>query len=669
MTRRVLPALLPVLATLVLLVVAGGAGAGVLAVQPGVNEYPVGLTMDVLEDKTASLDIAAVSSPLYASRFRPVAKAQTNYGFTRSALWFRVQLDFSADQGSGRSWHLLEGHPILDQLTFFLPDGAGGWRERVLGDVLPFREREYQLREFVMPLPADVVGSDEPVTLYMRVAGEGALNIGLRLVDQQALAERVSYQQLGFGLFYGALLILFIYNLFLFLSTREKSQLYYIVWLGGFIMLFASLNGLGLQYVWPQFPVMNGWFPVFTCIALWGGLQFTRIFLDIIRDNPRMDAAFRWMTTAVIVVFLLSLLLPRHWMYIIGNVLPVFFAVIMVVAGMVRMRQGYAPARLFVAGWGMLLVGAIVLPLAMLGLLPVNTFTSYSPQFGAVLQGMLLSLALGERMKLLKIENERIQQESHEKLEHMFAQLRSLDADKLRFLHYLSHELNTPLNWMASTRSVDAASMSPELRQMIDAVDAGQQRMIDLVGTVLRYFDLAGENPEQQATAPVAPMWLVDELLREFAPAIAGKKLQVRNRVPADLVVLANEQRLRRALALLVDNAINYSSEGQAIEFGGGTETYGTRGVITVRDHGRGIESDQLPRLFEPFFMVGSHHREGGFGLSLATARLMITNMGGDVRVTSAGRGQGAEFAVILPVRAGAAAGPVAADPGQNPAG
>ncbi|MFZ5757367.1 MAG: sensor histidine kinase [Pseudomonadota bacterium] len=668
MLRRFLPAGLPGLAVLLLVTVfAAAAPAAVLSVEPGVPEYPVGLSMDVLEDKTAALDIAAVSSTLYESRFRPVARAQTNYGFTRSALWFRVQIDFSA--GAGHAWHLVEGHPILDELTFFLPDRSGGWKQVVMGDVLPFDARPYKLREFVLPVPPELVDARQPVTLYMRVAGQGALNVGLRLLDQQALAERVSRQQWGFGLFYGALSILFLYNLFLFLSTRERSQLYYIVWLGGFIMLFASLNGLGLQYVWPHMPALNGWFPVFTCIALWGGLQFTRIFLDIKRDNPRTDAAFRWMITAIIVVFLLALLLPKHWMYILGNAMPVLFAVVMFAAGVVRLRQGYQPARLFVAGWGVLLIGAILLPLSMLGLLPVSTFTTYSPQFGAVLQGMLLSLALGERMKLLKVENERIQQESHEKLEQMFAQLRSLDADKLRFLHYLSHELNTPLNWMTATRAIESSAVSDDVRNMVDAVEAGQQRMIDLVGTVLRYFDLADEDPASQSLAPLAPMWLVDDLLREFSPAIEAKKLQVRNRVPADLVVLANEQRLRRVLALLLDNAINFSSEGQTVEFGGGTETYGTRGVVTIRDQGRGIDGEHLPRLFEPFFMVGSHHREGGFGLSLATARLMISHMGGDMRVRSAGRGQGAEFSVILPARAAAAADPADADPAQTPAG
>ncbi|MFZ5724443.1 MAG: sensor histidine kinase [Pseudomonadota bacterium] len=203
---------------------------------------------------------------------------------------------------------------------------------------------------------------------------------------------------------------------------------------------------------------------------------------------------------------------------------------------------------------------------------------------------------------------------------------------------------------------------------MLQAVETGQQRMIDLVGIVLGYFDLAGEASGTQPVSPVAPMWLVDDLLRAQAAAMAAKKLRVLNQVPADLVVLANEQRLRRVLGYLIDNAVNFSPDGGEIAIGGNTETYGTRGVISVRDHGRGIDSEHLPRLFEPFFMVGSHHRDGGFGLSLATAKLLASHMGGDIRVRSAGRGQGAEFSVVLPI-AGAAVARPAGDPLQSPAG
>jgi len=625
------------------------AGAGVLPVPAGAAQVPVGVQMAVMEDGSALLDIGTVASAAYAARFAPVDRARPNFGFRRSAMWLRLQFDFSAVPGE--QWHLVQNHPLIDEITWFLPREAGGWDAVDMGDSLPFGSRPYALREFVLPIPAALLAAErQPVTVYVRVAGLGALNVDLRLANARGLAESTEAETWRFGLFYGALFVMILYNLFLYAITRERTQLHYLVFLSALAMLFFSLNGFGLQYLWPGVPAINGWFPVFTCLAVWGGLQFTRNFLELRRDSTRTDDLFRWMSHAVGVIFVLGLLLPRHWAYVLGTVLPLFFALVMFAAGVRRLRQGYAPARLFVAAWGVLLAGSVLLPLANLGLLPINAFTTYSPQFGAVLLVLLLSVAIGERMKLLKQENERIQAEGHQKLAQMFGELQQRDADKMRFLNYLSHELNTPLHWLSSARQAHGAI---DAREMGEIVEAGQQRLIDLVAIVMRYFDVAGEDAARVRRAPVAPMWLADDVLRSQSAAIAGKQLEVVNRIPADLAVLASEQRLRQILEVFIDNAIHFSEPGGTVLLDGAVEASGTQARIRVRDQGRGIDATQLPRLFEPFFMVGSHHREGGFGLSLPTARLLATSMGGDVRAESEGRGQGATFSVWLPLPAG----------------
>ncbi|MFP5383116.1 MAG: 7TM diverse intracellular signaling domain-containing protein [Gammaproteobacteria bacterium] len=632
---------------------AGEARAASLTVEDGRHDYPVGEAMAWLQDDSAALDIDVVSSPRYEDQFRPAGADQLNVGFTRSVLWVRLSVDFGA--GAGRNWHLVEGNAMLDELTLYVPAGENGWQRMPLGDTLSFAERPYSLRDFVFPLPPPVTAGDGPVTFYLRVAGQGALNLAPRLMDAQALAEHASHQQWGFGLFYGAMGILLVYNLFLYLAARERTQLDYCIWLGGFTLLFVSLNGIGLQYLWPRLPAINGFFPLFAGVAILGALQFTRRFLDLSQASPRLDVSFLWLGRGVMVLLVAGLLLPRQWFYILGNLMPLLFAVLMLVVGIRRLREGYRPARLFVAGWGVLLVGAILLPLASLGLLPMNTLTMYSPQFGAVLQGVLLSLALGDRLRLLKHENERLQAESREKLEGMFRQLAGQDADKLRFLQYLSRELNAPVDWSGAGRTGGDAGKNA----VVEAADASRQRLMDLMDTVLRYFRVAGEDPGSVPSAPVAPMWLVDDLLRERRAEIDSRRLRVRNRVPAELVVMAAERRLRRILDGLLDNATNHSEDGGEIEITGGIQDNGRAGWITVRDQGAGIDADRQASLFEPFFTgaarsAGRGNGRGGFGLSLPIAGRMVANMGGELRVHSAGRGRGAALTVILPAAGGA---------------
>lgn len=630
-------------------VLTGTARAESLIVVDGRHDYPVGMAMEWLQDELASLDIDAVASARYEDRFHPVGGDQLNVGFTRSVLWVRLNVDFGA--GAGRNWHLVEGNAMLDELTLYAPGGDDGWHRVDLGDTLPFAARPYSLRDFVFPLPPSTTAGDGPMTFYLRVAGQGALNLAPRLMDAQALAERTSRQQWGFGLFYGAMGILLIYNLFLYLTARERTQLDYCIWLGGFTLLFVSLNGIGLQYIWTGLPAVNGFFPLFAGVAILGALQFTRGFLGLSQASPGLDVSFLWLSRSVLALMVIGLFLPRQWFYILGNLMPLLFAVLMLAVGILRLRQGYRPARLFVAGWGVLLVGAILLPLASLGLLPMNTLTMYSPQFGAVLQGVLLSLALGDRLRLLKHENERLATDSREKLEEMFRQLAGQDADKLRFLQYLGRELNAPVDWSGGT----GADSEARAKAVVEAADASRQRLMDLMDTVLRYFRVAGEDPGSVPSVPVAPMWLVDDLIRERRAVIDSRRLTIRNRVPAELAVLAGERRLRCILDGLIDNAVNHSEDGGEIEITGGTQDNGRAGWIAVRDQGGGIDADRLASLFEPFFTGATRHAvrgngQGGFGLSLPIARRMAANMGGDIRVYSAGRGQGAALTVILPV-------------------
>ncbi|MCB1837202.1 MAG: ATP-binding protein, partial [Alcanivoracaceae bacterium] len=124
-------------------------------------------------------------------------------------------------------------------------------------------------------------------------------------------------------------------------------------------------------------------------------------------------------------------------------------------------------------------------------------------------------------------------------------------------------------------------------------------------------------------------------------------------RIPADLCVEANDAELSEVLAILLDNAIQFSEDGSEVRAEARFEEEGGHVVLCVADSGRGIAAEALQSIFEPFFMVGSNHRVDGFGLSLPTARVMVEQIGGQIWAESAGRGRGACLCIRLRVAAG----------------
>jgi CheY-like chemotaxis protein len=119
--------------------------------------------------------------------------------------------------------------------------------------------------------------------------------------------------------------------------------------------------------------------------------------------------------------------------------------------------------------------------------------------------------------------------------------------------------------------------------------------------------------------------------------------------VAMDICVHGDPVRLEQVFSNLLTNASKYSDVGGTVHVS--AEYAGERVEIRVRDHGIGIQSDLLDRVFEPFVQQAQSldRSSGGLGLGLTIVKNLVTAHGGSVRVESAGLGKGSEFIVSLP--------------------
>jgi two-component system, sensor histidine kinase LadS len=606
---------------------------------PQDSELVIGLSVDVLEDPEGRWTIDDVSGPFYG-RFQPSSRAYPSFGFTRSVIWLRFTVDFSHVREA--PWYLVQRHPIVDHVTLYAPTPAG-YRATQMGDVLPFHERAMAHREFIFPLDTDV---DEPQTYYLKVSGKGALNLEVKLSSAQGLIERTYREQLIFGLFFGGLLVMLVYNLLLFFSLRDKAYLYYVIFLGMLEVSLLNLNGFGLQYLWPQWPQINEHYPLFVYIGMAALLRYSQDFLDLSNRMPRTNVWLKRLFWVLVGLVPLTLIIPPPWSYHINTVLVLTVVLSLFAAGTMTLMKGYTAARLYVAAWSLFLIGCVVFALDNLGIIPHSTLGNYAPHIGGGWVAVLLSLALGDRINLLESQRDALSRESEESMRRHMAEVQQLDKDKLVFLGYLSHELNTPLNWLGSARLLETNAVPKELRDAVQLVQRGQERLQELVATSLRYFDLAGRD-QSPGLGYCQPMWMLDRLLTDYTETLQERKIRVLNRVPADLSVLACERELAEVLSMLMDNALRASSDGTCIECL--ADVVKSEVIIRLRDTGKGIDRDALEGIFKPFFMVGSGHHADGFGLSLPMARVMVRQMGGEIWAESEGRNRGTTICIRLP--------------------
>ncbi len=225
---------------------------------------------------------------------------------------------------------------------------------------------------------------------------------------------------------------------------------------------------------------------------------------------------------------------------------------------------------------------------------------------------------------------------------------RHLDAVRRDFVANVSHELRTPIGALAVLAETLVEEDDPEAsRRLAGRLLAETERLARTVEDLLDLSRIEAQATQVDDTLPVGR--LVAAAVARVAPASARAQVAIDvAEVPAHLTVTGNETQLVSAVANLLDNAVKYSEAGSRAEVEVRSDS---RCVdIVVRDHGVGIPTRDLGRIFERFYRVDrARSREtGGTGLGLAIVRHVANNHGGTVLVESR-EGEGSTFVLRLP--------------------
>jgi K+-sensing histidine kinase KdpD len=229
--------------------------------------------------------------------------------------------------------------------------------------------------------------------------------------------------------------------------------------------------------------------------------------------------------------------------------------------------------------------------------------------------------------------------------------LEELDRMRADFVSTVSHELRTPLTGIIGfTETLQSywERMSDDKKlEMVDKIRLSGLRLERLVRDLLFISRVESGNVPLQFDA-VDVAGTVTTAVQEIGGKYRGQRVDV-EAPPQPVYVQADYDRLCQVMVNLLDNAVKYSPEGLPVTVQ--WAAVGDEAVISVRDHGRGIAAEDLPRLFTRFGKIGTTSRagHGGTGLGLYISRGMVEGMHGRIWVDSA-PGQGSAFNVALPL-------------------
>jgi two-component system, OmpR family, sensor histidine kinase SenX3 len=225
---------------------------------------------------------------------------------------------------------------------------------------------------------------------------------------------------------------------------------------------------------------------------------------------------------------------------------------------------------------------------------------------------------------------------------------RRLEAVRRDFVANISHELKTPVGALGLLAETIVTEEDPSVtRRLAERMTAEAFRVARTIDDLLDLSRIEAEESPQRE--PVAVDLVVAEAADRVSPLAESRAITIETgAVPTGPTVSGDRRQLVSAVANLLENACKYSEKGTSVEVAARIEGDGVE--IDVRDHGIGIPSRDLERVFERFYRVDrARSRDtGGTGLGLAIVRHVAGNHGGEVRVDSH-EGEGSTFTLRLP--------------------
>ncbi len=428
----------------------------------------------IYEDSTNNLSI----NQILKKDFIPSKSEVPNLGITKSTFWVKIPV---TNKSKSNFLILNLSLPIIDYVEFFHPTSDSQFSKTISGEEIPFANRKHSDPYFLFDLD---IPNGQSKDFYLKIRSTEGVQLPIFIGTTEQINKQIRNRDLLSGIYFGIMFVMILYNLFIYFSVKDKSYLYYVLYIILILLTQTSLQGYPYQYLWPNFPIIAKYslfvFPSLVGIA---SLVFMNVFLKVKNHNQ----TFFKISIFLFVPYIVSIIAALFQKYKLSFSLMEFNAMIVslfMLYVVFRISRNYNPAKYFLAAWVIFLIGVIIFILKDLEILPYNNYTRYTMQIGSAIETVLLSFALAARINVYKKEkeeaqektlhalqeNEKIINEQNEMLEQKVqektkalqealkhqkdTQVQLIESAKMSTLGQLTagiaHEINNPINFVSS---------------------------------------------------------------------------------------------------------------------------------------------------------------------------------------------------------------------------
>ena len=496
-------------------------------------------------------------------------------------------------------------------------------------------------------------------------------NINLVIKSTLPALERKTFTNYMDGIIFGIMFGLALFNLFLFISIRDRAYFWYTLYILSlalsFMTLFASEPPKWTQFFTSDYPLLAFYLKKIADPIAWVSYaNFVRYFLVTKDRHPVWDKVLKICIALIILQFLTNLTGTYRFSGVTRSLTWHLTVVLCGILAIFSYFKGYTKARFFIAGQIFLVAGIGITTMYYAGLdviyfLPETIFFDYfrSPNsfffFGAA-ESIIFSFALADKYSLMQKDITRGQIEK-EKEKSEALRLKELDAFKTRFYSNITHEFRTPLTviqgMVETVKSNIKKNELNDVEKPLTLISRNGQRLLQLINEMLALAKLeSGSMDLQLHQTDIIPF--VKYLSESFHSLAEEKEINLVVYSEVDSLIMdIDANKLASIISNLLSNAIKFTPElGKIIvHLNKIKNNYTYFFTIKVKDNGLGISKEDLTNIFNRFYQVdgSSSHKQEGTGIGLALTKELVELMGGFIVVESTLK-NGSTFTIQIPI-------------------
>ena len=406
----------------------------VLKLKNGIELYDLAPYLSFYKDPGRKLQIEDIIKQDKRKDFFDRNGNSPNFGITGASIWGKFQ--WQSESSKKNEWLLIFESERLEEINVYIVlenkiISAYHYDYRQL-----FSDRLIPHRKLIFPLPKQ----GELQTIYFNAKTSDVLELTSEVATPMALSSKNNTDSWISGLYYGIMFSMFLYNIFIFFFTHDKTYFYYITYIISFVITQSGLDGLLHQYFFPEsFEFARNLIIYAACISLAFGLLFAVSVLQI-NYYPRLLYFYMGLISICILPAITLPVYGYHNATLFLGYFLIFICIFQIVVSFILSFK-IKLARYYFIAWLIFLIGLVIEGLKDFNIyIPFLSSHNYAIQFGSAAEAILLSLALGYRINVMRRS---IMEKDNELLNAKFTNLR----DKMN-PHFVLNTLSIIMSYL-----------------------------------------------------------------------------------------------------------------------------------------------------------------------------------------------------------------------------